>query len=112
MNSVTIVKGETRTLRYRIEEDGAPRDITGMSFKMAVKERPSDAAPAIGPVEGVIENASGGEFSFTLNAEDTGEAVSGRMEIAMFDSAENKLVLTPAGGVEFRIRDAIVEAPQ
>jgi hypothetical protein len=109
MNPLEIVKGDTVTLAYQIKEDGATKDITGMTFKLAVKERAEDLTFKITAVDGAIVDASQGKFSFNLTSVETDQSpFAGRMELAMYDSLNNKTTLTPAGGVEFRVIEDIV----
>ena len=110
MKQRTIVSAETVTLRYQAQKDGVPLDITGCTFRLGVKERLSDAEYVIGPIEGALDDAGSGMFSFGLTGEDTDVTpFSGLYEIAMFDSLGNKNVLTPAGGVIFRVVGEIVD---
>lgn len=110
MKQRTIVSADAVRLRYQALKDGTPLDLTGCTFRFGVKERLSDVQCAIGPVEGVVDDAGSGMFSFGLTGEDTGvPPFSGLYEIAMFDSLGNKNVLTPAGGVIFRVVGEIVD---
>lgn len=109
MNPITLTRGDTVTLRYQLKEDGAAKDITGMTFRLAVRENISDPAAKIGPVDGVIEDESNGKFCFTLDDTHTDQApFAGLAEIAMYDAADRKTTLTPAGGLGFRLVEDIV----
>jgi hypothetical protein len=106
-NVLKIPKGDTAELRYQLKEDGAAKDITGMTFKFSVKENLSDAAHKIGPVAGTIDDAALGKFSFELTPTETNQATfKGLYSVAMFDGAA-RTTLTPAGGVEFRLVEDI-----
>lgn len=109
MKPITITRADTVTLRYRITEDGSPMDITGMTFKLAVKEAPEDTAFRIGPLDGSIDDAEAGMFSITLEHTHTDQApFAGRAEIAMYDASGAKTTLTPASGLEFRLVEDII----
>lgn len=108
MKPVVIVKADTVTLRYQLTEDGVAKDITGMTFKLAVKEKLSDVAFKIDPVDGDIDDAATGKFSFTLTDSETDQdPFAGKMEIAMF-SGTDKTTLTPAGGIGFRLVEDVI----
>ena len=109
MNPITITRGDTLTLSYQLKEDGVAKDITGMSFKLAVKEGITDASYKVAPVTGTIDDASSGKFSFALTDTETDQAsFAGLMEISMYDASSNKTTLTPAGGLAFRLMEDIV----
>lgn len=105
-----IIRGDARTLRYQLREDGSSRDITGMSFRFGVKERHTDAAYRIGPVEGTVDDAPEGKFSFALDSTHTDlDPFRGVYAVAMYDGGGNRTTLTPAGGVEFRVIEDIID---
>ena len=109
MNPITITRGDTITLSYQLKEDGASKDITGMSFKLAVKEGLEDAAYRISPVDGAIDDAASGKFSFALTETETDQSpFRGVMEISMYDAQSSKTTLSTAGGVVFRLVEDIV----
>ena len=109
MNPITITRGDTLTFFYQLKEDGAAKDITGMSFKLAVKERATDTAYKIDPVEGTVDDEALGKFSFALADTETGQAAfAGVMEIAMYDGSGNKTTLTAPGGVGFRVVEEVL----
>ena len=109
MNPITITRGDTITLSYQLKEDGSPKDITGMSFKLAVKEGLEDASYRISPVSGTVDDAATGKFSFALTETETDQSpFRGSMEISMYDASSNKTTLTAAGGVVFRLVEDIV----
>ena len=109
MNPITITRGDKVTLSYQLKEDGSPKDITGMSFKLAVKEGLEDAAYRIDPIDGTIDDAASGKFSFALTSTETDQSpFRGVMEISMYDAQSNKTTLTAAGGVVFRLVEDIV----
>ncbi len=109
MNPITLTRGDTVTLSYQLKEDGAAKDITGMTFKLAVKEAVSDASYKISPVSGTIDDAALGKFSFALTDIETDQSpFAGVMEIAMYDAQSKKTTLTAAGGVVFRLVEDIV----
>ncbi len=108
MKPITITRGDTVTLKYQLKEDGVALDITVMSFKLAVKERISDTAFKIAAVDGTIDDAATGKFSFALTNTETDQApFKGLVEIAMYDGSGNKTTLTEPGGVVFRIVEDI-----
>jgi hypothetical protein len=107
MSPITLVKGEKRTLRYQLKEDGSQKDIAGMSFKFGVKEKLDDATYRIGPVDGVIDDAASGKFSFTFTAPE--ETFLGLYEVAMHDASSNKTVLTLPRGIGFRVVESIID---
>jgi hypothetical protein len=108
MKSRTFVKGEKPTLSYQLKEGGSAKDITGMSFKIGVKEKLNDTSYKIGPVTGDIDDATSGKFSFTFTVPE--ETFKGLYEVAMYDASSNKTVLTSPRGVEFRVVESIVDA--
>lgn len=109
MNPIVIVRGETRTLKYQIMEDGVAKDITGMTCKLAVVEALGDAAEKIGPVDGAIDDAANGKISFTLTSTHTDQsAFAGVCGMALYDGSSNKTTLTAPGGLGFRLVEDIV----
>lgn len=105
----TVIKGDTVTLSYQLKEDGSPKDISGMSFKLAVKENLTDPACRIGPLTGTVQEAASGKFSFALTATETDQTpFSGVYEIAMYDGSGNRLVVTPPRGVPFSLLEDII----
>ena len=109
MNPIVITRGDTLTLSYQLKEDGVAKDITGMTFKLAVKEGITDASYKISPISGTIDDASSGKFSFALTDTETDQAAfAGVMEMAMYDGSGNKTTLTGAGGIAFRLVEDIV----
>ncbi len=109
MNPITITRGDNVTLSYQLKEDGAAKDITGMSFKLAVKVKAADATFKIDPVTGTIDDEAAGKFSFALTDTETDQApFAGLMEMAMYDASSNKTTLTPAGGLLFKIVEDIL----
>ena len=109
MNPITITRSDTITLSYQLKEDGVAKDITGMSFKLAVKEGITNASYKVDPVTGAIDDAALGKFSFALTDTETDQAAfAGVMEMAMYDGSGNKTTLTGAGGIAFRLVEDIV----
>ena len=109
MNPIALTRGDTVTLSYQLKEDGLEKDITGMTFKLAVKEGITDASYKINPVSGTIDDAATGKFSFELTESETDQSpFAGVMEIAMYDASSNKTTLTGAGGIAFRLVEDIV----
>ena len=110
MTPVKVTKGDKATLRYQLREDGAAKDITGMSFKLAVKEKLTDSGHKISPVDGTIDDAANGKFSFVLTSTETDQSpFRGLMEIAMYDGSGDKTTLTPAGGLPFRLVEDVIQ---
>lgn len=107
MSPITLVKGEKRTLRYQLTEDGSQKDISGMSFKFGVKEHLDDEAYKIGPVNGTIDGAESGKFSFTITVPE--EIFLGLYEVVMYDATNNKTVLSSPRGIEFRVVESIID---
>jgi hypothetical protein len=107
MSPITLVKGEKRTLRYQLKEDGSEKNISGMSFKFAVKEKIDDTTYKIGPVDGIVDDAANGKFSFTMTAPDA--TFLGLYEVAMYDASNNKTVLTEPRGIVFRVVESILD---
>ncbi|MBI4822662.1 MAG: BppU family phage baseplate upper protein [Nitrospirae bacterium] len=107
LKSLTFTKGDKRILRIQVKENGTPKNITGMTFKFGVKENLADASYKIGPVTGVIDDVSQGHVSFTFNVGTN--VFSGVYEVAMYDAAENRTTLTPAGGLSFRAMENIID---
>ena len=109
MNPIAITRADTATLSYQLMEDGVAKDITGMTFKLAVKGKAADDAFKIAAVVGTIDDAATGKFSFTLTDTETDQApFKGVVEMAMYDGSGNKTTLTPAGGLEFKIVEDIL----
>jgi hypothetical protein len=106
MNTMGMVKGETKVLRFEIIEDGVRKDLTGVSFKFAVKLQLRGADYAIGPIDGVVTDPLSGEVSFTIFAP---SALSGVYEIAMFGVNGAKTVLTPPNGLSFVVYEDIID---
>ena len=105
----SIVRADTVTLRYALREDGRPVDIAGKQFKFAVKLNLKDAAPLIGPIDGVIEDAAEGTFSISIEGAATDiEPFTGVMGLVMIDADGKKTTLTPTAGVSFSIIERIV----
>lgn len=110
MNPIYITRGDTVTLSYQLLEDGVAKDITGMSFKLAVKEKLTDTAFKIAAVDGTIVVAAPGKFSFTLTDTETDQTpFAGKVEIAMYDGSGNKTTLTPSGAVKFCVIEKILQ---
>ena len=107
MRALRFETNETVTLRYQVKEDGVVKDITGMSFKFAVKEKHTDAAYRIGPVDGVIDDALDGRFSITLTMPDT--PFAGAYGLVMDDAAGKRTVLTRPGGESIRVIESLVD---
>ncbi len=103
----TFVKGDMSTIRIQVKENGSPKDVTGMAFKLGVKERSTDSAYKIGPVTGTIDDAVNGKVSFSVASGNA--AFAGVYEIAMYDAESKKAVLTPAGGVGFKVVESIID---
>ena len=110
MNPETVVRGDTVTLKYQLREDNVAKDITGMTFKLAVKEKLTDSGHKISPVDGTIDDAANGKFSFVLTSTETDQTpFRGLMEIAMYDGSGDKTTLTPAGGLPFRLVEDVIQ---
>jgi hypothetical protein len=104
---IEVVKGDTIVLRYLILENGIPKDLTGYSAKFAVQLTPSYSEYQIGPVDATVYE-SAGEIEFTDTVPN--EVFKGVFEIALYDPLSKRTTLTPAGGVDFRSKESIVDA--
>lgn len=73
------------------DADGNPINITGFNFKLSVKRFYEDTTIVIGPINGTIDDATGGLFSFliasTLTQNLSGEYV---YDIQVIDAANIK----------------------
>ncbi|KKL24310.1 hypothetical protein LCGC14_2416630, partial [marine sediment metagenome] len=74
MNPIKIVRKDTATLSFQVKEDGVALDITGLTFKLAVKEGMADTAYKVGPLDGTIDDAATGRFSFAFTTVETDQA--------------------------------------
>ncbi len=108
MTAKRFVKGDKPTLKFQLTQNGAARDITGMTFKLTVKQFITNTVAVIGPVNGALNDVANGKFSFTLDLTNTAP-VRGKMEIAMYDGAGNRTTLTPPGGVDFSVIENIID---
>ena len=109
LRAKSFVKGDAITLSYQLKENGASKDISGMTFKFGAKEKIDDMQYKIEPVSGLIENSGEGKFSFTLTGAQTNIVFSGVYEITMYDSFLKKTTLTPSGGVPIKITENIID---
>lgn len=107
LSTLTFVEGEKKTLKIQVKENGSPKDITGMSFKFAVKENLTDTSYKISPVSGTIDDAANGKVSFTFTVPEG--TFLGVYEIAMYDASINKTVITTPGGIEFRVKESLID---
>jgi len=99
MGPLKIIKGDKVLLRYQILEGGAPRDITGMDFRLEIRKE-KEAEP-FDTVKGFIEDGESGRFSFTIT--ETAEPFSGTFEIFMFTRTRARTTLTPPGGFSIEV---------
>ncbi|MEW6115384.1 MAG: BppU family phage baseplate upper protein [Nitrospirota bacterium] len=110
MKAIKLVKGEKRDLKYQLKENGAVKDITGMTFKFAAKATRTSATYQINPIAAALDDPLNGKFSFTLTAANaTGAVFKGVYEISMYDAGSNKTVLTTPGGDPIEIVEDIVD---
>ena len=107
MKALTFETGETVTLRYQLKEDGAAKDITGMSFTFAAKLKHTDASYQIAPVTGVIDEAAEGKFSFTVPMPAT--PFSGVYSVLMIDGVGYRTVLSSRGGDAIRAMESLID---
>ena len=107
MKDMKFETGESATLRYQLTEDGAAKDITGMLFKFAAKEKHTDTGYTIGPANGVIDDAALGKFSFTLTM--PAMPFSGVYSVVMDDGAGARTVLNQRGGDAIRVIESLVD---
>ena len=106
MRPLSFETDETVTLRYQLREDGAARDITGMMFRFAAKERHTDTSYRIGPLDGDIEDAEDGRFSITLKMPQ--EPFAGLYSVVMVDATGSRTVLTRPGGTAIRVLESLM----
>jgi hypothetical protein len=107
MSPLSFETKETVTLRYQLKEDGAARDISGMAFTFAAKERHTDTLYKIPPVNGTIENASEGMFSITLTM--PASPFAGLYSIVMEDTGGKRTVLSKPGGTSIRVLESLLD---
>jgi len=96
-----IIKGDNVLLRYQLLEGGAPRDITGMDFRLQVREK---AGGMVFSKKGFIEEAGEGRFSFLIS--ETERPMRGVLEILMRDRMGEEIRLTPPGGLRMEVVEA------
>lgn len=105
-SQILAIKGETRTLQYQVLENGTPKNISGMTFKFAAKQKIPDTTYIISPVAGTITDAVNGKFSFTITFT---TVFAGVYEIAMYDATAQKTILTTPGGAPIRVVEDIID---
>jgi hypothetical protein len=100
---LVLVTGDTVVLQYQVisEDTGFPVDITGNTFKFAAKLDPTQATYIIDPIDGSIDDAALGKFSFIVPVPATPD--NGVYEVEMQDGGGAALTLTPGGGVAITI---------
>jgi len=106
MKALTFETGETVTLLYQLREDGAAKDITGMGFIFAAKERHTDAAYMVAPVAGAIDDAASGRFSFEVTMPSS--PFAGVYGVVM-EAGGKRTVLTSPGGDGIRVLESLVD---
>jgi len=106
MRALKFEVNETVTLRYQVKEEGVAKDITGMTFTFAAKERPADAAYRISPLSGTIDDAQDGRFSITLTVPPI--AFAGFYSIVMEDALGKRTVLTRRGGTDIKVLESLL----
>ena len=107
MNPLSFETNETASLRYQLIDNGEPRDITGMTFMFAAKERNTDLAYRISPVSGSIDDAVNGKFSFEISMPST--QFAGVYSVVMTDAGGRRTVLTERGGTVIRVHESLVD---
>jgi len=109
MKDLRFETGETVTLRYQVRDTvtGLPRDITGMSFRFAAKEKHTDAAYKIAPVAGAIDDAASGLFHITLDM--PGTPFTGVYSVVMEDAGAKRTVLSRAGGNPITVVENLID---
>ena len=113
---VIMEKGEEKTIIYQMTEDGVSVDCSGYTFKIAVKEKVSDAAYKIGPISGVLSADAYGRmslvtFTVPMNTTKAMTPFGGVYSAAMYDGSGNKVPLTQAGGVQFTLKEDVLDVP-
>lgn len=94
--------GATRTLRYRIYQDGALKDLTGLTPVVQIVNR--DTGETMIAKEGAVEDGSIISFEVTVPA----APAAGIMGIALYGVDDKKIPVTQAEGVQFTVLAARV----
>ena len=108
LSKLVLVTGDTVTLQYQLVsgENGFPIDITGNTFKFAAKLNPTETAFIIDPIDGVIDDAVNGKFSFEVAV--PVDPNDGVYEIEMTIPGPKVTTLTPGGGLPISISQEII----
>lgn len=109
MKSLLFEAGETVKLEYQIKDSvtGHAVDITGMSFKFAAKKKHTMDDYRIVPVDGTIDDAVEGKFSFEVLMPST--PFSGVYSVVMEDGDGKRTVLTQRGGAAISVIESLVD---
>ena len=106
ISPIKRTKGEKVTLKYQVKENNAVKDITGMTFKFGAKGENTDTDYKISPIDGTIDDAANGKFSFPVTFS---VVFDGVFEVAMYDASSNKTVLTKPGGQIIEISEDVID---
>lgn len=111
MKDLALVVGDIPKIAYQIKEDDVVVDISGYAFTFGAKIKASDTAYQINPIDGDIDDATAGKFSFTLEDSSNDSVLtstfSGLFEVGMTNSSSERTTITPAGGVLITVRAQI-----
>ena len=108
LSKLVFVTGDTVALQYQLvsEDTGFPVDITDKTFKFAAKLKPSETTYIIDPIDGTIDDAALGKFSFEVDVPT--DPNDGVYEIEMKDTLDKALTLTPGGGLPITISQEVI----
>jgi hypothetical protein len=100
--------GEKVTLQYQYRDaNNNPIDITGQAFRFGAKKTNESVGFEIGPVDGDLDDPVNGLFSFTFTV--GADDFDGVYEIAQNPGTPDKSILTPAGGVDIKVKQALID---
>ena len=110
-SKLNFVTGDVVNLPYQLvsKDTGFPINITGNTFRFAAKLKPSESTYIIDPVDGTIDDAAAGKFSFDITLPDDPD--DGVYEVEMLVAGVDPLTLTPGGGVAITISQEIIPNP-
>lgn len=102
MKDLKLTLGDIPTLQYQLKNDGTALNITGYTFTFGARVTSTSTTYAVGPVAGVIADATAGKFNVTLKSTAGNSLLTttfdGVFELAMTNSSSERTTLTPAGG--------------
>ena len=114
LGPIVMEKGERKIVQVQVLEGGVPKDCTGMTAKLGIKERLTDTAFKIDPIDGVFSEDSKGVLSiltFTFEPDVTKDQTpfAGKYSAALYDGSGNKIPLTERGGVPFTLKEDLLD---